>query len=127
MAKAATIDAYIAAQPQAARAVLARVRAILARALPDAREVISYGIPAYRTPAGVVIFFAGWAEHWSLYPISQTELDACGVAPGTYAASKGTVRFPLKKAPPARLIAKLAKLKRADLEARAAAKKKAKR
>lgn len=106
-----TIDAYIAAQPDAARPVLERLRAILRKALPDAEEAISYGIPGFKIGGRSVIFFAGWRAHASLYPATgrvATEL-AGEIAP--YKASKGTLKFPLGRPIPARLVTRIARLR----------------
>ena len=61
-----TVDAYLAALPTGSRAVLAQVRAAIRGALPEAAEVISYKIPAYRLPAGLALYFACWKEHSSI-------------------------------------------------------------
>ena len=68
MPAAKSVDAYIAAQPEAVRPQLEKVRTTLRKALPNATEVISYGMPAYRLPEGLVIFFAGWKQHYAIYP-----------------------------------------------------------
>jgi len=61
-----SVDQYLATQPEAARAVLTQVRGIIRKAVPGAAEVISYQIPAYKLPGGVVIYFAGWKQHYSI-------------------------------------------------------------
>jgi uncharacterized protein YdhG (YjbR/CyaY superfamily) len=106
-----SVDDYIAAQPPAARAILRRVRSTLRTALPKAEEVISYQIPAYRQPGGIVIFFAGWTQHYSLYPITQPLRTTFGDELAPYAASKGTLRFPLDQPVPVTLIKRIAKFR----------------
>jgi uncharacterized protein YdhG (YjbR/CyaY superfamily) len=69
--RATSIDDYLAAQPDAARRVLERLRRTIRAALPGADETISYGIPAYKLHGRVVLYFAGWREHYSLYPSSR--------------------------------------------------------
>ena len=66
-----TVDEYLATMPDASRKVLNEVRAIIRRALPDAEEVISYQIPAYKRDGVAVIYFAGWKQHFSLYPVGE--------------------------------------------------------
>jgi uncharacterized protein YdhG (YjbR/CyaY superfamily) len=104
-----SVDAYIRAQPPAAQAALRRVRAALRRALPGAREVISYGIPAYQLPGGARLYFAGWKEHFSLYPASDAMLAAFRVELTPRRVSKGTLRFSLSEPVPARLIKRVAR------------------
>lgn len=107
-----SVDDYIAAQPEASRPVLETVRQALRAALPDADEVISYQIPAYRMPGGTVLHFAGWKEHYSLYPIhgELIEVFAKDLEPYEY-NEKGTLRLRLDAKVPVRLIGRLAKFR----------------
>ena len=62
------MDEYNSAQPETAQVVLQLVRKALRKILPRTEEVISYKIPAYRLHGEIVLYFAGWKEHYSLYP-----------------------------------------------------------
>lgn len=119
-----TVDEYIAAQPETSRPILERVRTIIRKAIPQAEEVISYSIAAYRLHGRVVIYFAGWKEHYSVYPATAQAVAAMKDELAPYEMSKGTIRFPLGAPVPARVIAKFAKLRAAEGAARAAARKK---
>jgi uncharacterized protein YdhG (YjbR/CyaY superfamily) len=112
MAKTAikSMDDYIAAQPEALRGVLERVRSAIRKAVPEADELISYQIPTFKLRGHVVLCFAGWKQHYSLYP--ATDLVAAfktDIAP--YQVSKGTIRFPLSEPVPVKLIERIAKLR----------------
>ncbi len=114
--KPASVDAYIAAQPEAARPVLERVRAAIRRTLPDAQEIISYQIPAYRLPKGTALFFAGWKKHWSLYPAGKELVAAFRDELAPYEVNeKGTIRFPLNAEVPEGLIGRIAAFRRSEL------------
>ncbi len=106
-----SVPEYIAAQPQPARAVLMRVRGIIRKAIPGAEEVISYQIPTYRVPTGNVLYFAGWKQHYSLYPATARLVQALKEELAPYKMSKGTIRFPLSDPIPAKLIERIAKLR----------------
>ncbi len=90
--KPETVDAYIAAQEEAARPALNRMRDILRTALPDAEECISWSMPTYRKGRNL-IHFAAAKKHIGLYPgdeaaaVFQDRLEGLSV-------SKGTIRFP---------------------------------
>ena len=71
-----SVDDYIASQPEATQAVLKRVRGIIRKALPAAEEVISYQIPTYKLRGQAVVYFAGWKQHYSLYPTSAALVKA---------------------------------------------------
>ena len=62
------IDEYIASYPRPVQDVLERVRGAIRKAVPGADEVISYGMPTYKLHGRSVIYFAGWKQHYSLYP-----------------------------------------------------------
>src|SRR5215470_19110066 len=92
---AETVDAYIAKQPAASRPTLQRVRGIIRKMLPGAEETISYQIPTYKLQGRMVVYFAGWKQHWSLYPVTDAVQAALRPALDSYEIGKGTIRFPL--------------------------------
>ena len=106
-----SVDAYIAAQPEAIQDVLERVRGIIRKAVPGAAEVISYQIPTYKMNGRAVLFFAGWKQHYSLYPAGDRLVATFKNELAPYEVSKGTVRFPLSKPVPVTLITRIAKFR----------------
>ena len=106
-----SVDEYFAAQPEAVRAVLERVRNVIRKALPGAEEVISYQIPAYKLGGRVVLYFAGWKQHYSLYPATGRVKAAFKDDLAAYEISKGTIRFPLCGRVPVRLIERIARFR----------------
>jgi uncharacterized protein YdhG (YjbR/CyaY superfamily) len=113
-----TVDEYIAAQPEAAQVVLNRVRSAIRKGLPRAEEVISYQIPAYKLHGGVVLYFAGWKQHYSLYPAGNRLLRAFKTHLASYKLSKGTIRFPLSEPVPAKLVERIAKFRAKEVAKR---------
>jgi uncharacterized protein YdhG (YjbR/CyaY superfamily) len=106
-----SVEDYIAAQPEAARLVLERVRATIRKAVPAAQESISYQMPTYKLAGGPVIYFAGWKKHYSLYPASALVTETFGSELVAYEVVKGTIRLPLSEPVPVKLIAGIAKLR----------------
>jgi uncharacterized protein YdhG (YjbR/CyaY superfamily) len=120
MAKAdiKSVDAYIASQPKAAQGVLKRVRNIIRKAVPRADEVISYKMPAYKLRGGLLIYFAGWKEHYSLYPATDRIVAELKDDLAPYEVKKGTIRFPLSRPVPAKLIERIARLRAKEVATR---------
>lgn len=112
-----SIDDYIAAQPEAARDSLQRVRAAIRGALPDTAEAISYRIPTYKSHGRAVIYFAGWKKHYSLYPVSEPLVAAFRQELSPYVVEKGTIRFPLGAPVPADLIRRIARFRGEEVAA----------
>jgi uncharacterized protein YdhG (YjbR/CyaY superfamily) len=106
-----TVDAYIAAQPEGARAALRHVRDIIRAAVPGADEGISYQIPVYRLHGALVLHFAGFKAHYSLYPATDGIVEALGDELAAHVVSKGTIRFSLAEPVPTRLIARIARFR----------------
>jgi len=103
---------YIGAFPRQTQTVLRRVRSAIKQALPGATEVISYNIPAFKVNGRTVIYFAGWKEHFSIYPTTTRLLSAFKDQLRSYEVSgKGTIRFPLSEPVPTKLIAGIAKFR----------------
>jgi uncharacterized protein YdhG (YjbR/CyaY superfamily) len=105
------VDEYISAQPETAHVVLQLVRSTLRKALPRAEEVISYKIPAYRLHGEIVLYFAGWKQHYSLYPAGERVIAAFKDQLASCKISKGTIRFPLSESVPVKLIERIAKFR----------------
>lgn len=118
-----SVDDYLAAMPDATRAVLDRVRAVIRQTLPQAEEVISYQIPAYKQDGVAVIYFAGWKKHFSLYPVGELFAQAYPEEAEKYVLAKGTIRMPLDMDVPADLIVRIVRLREREAanEARARA------
>jgi uncharacterized protein YdhG (YjbR/CyaY superfamily) len=120
--RANTIDEYIAMQPPATQVVLERVRGAIAKAVPDAEECISYQIPAFKLHGRVLLYFAGWREHYSVYPASDAMVAAFPDELQQHRVSKGTLRFPLAGKVPVTMIGRLAKFREQELGGRKKAK-----
>jgi uncharacterized protein YdhG (YjbR/CyaY superfamily) len=122
------VDEYIASQPQAVRAVLKRVRGIIRSALPRAEEAISYQIPTYKLHGRPVLYFAGWKEHYSLYPSTDRLVAAFKDELTPYVVSKGTIGFALAEPVPVKLIETVVRFRAKEAaeqeKAKAAARKK---
>ena len=107
-----SVDEYIASQPEDVQGILGRVRGAIRKAVPEAEEVISYQIPAYKLNRRIVLYFAGWKKHYSLYPATKRLVAAFQEELAPYEVNnKGTIRFPLSQRVPVRLIGRIAKFR----------------
>ena len=107
MPNAKSVDEYIAAQSSEVQPRLRELRAAIRSVLPDAHEVIAYGMPTYRFPGGSVHFGAA-KRHCALYGTAQ---DAFPDELRNYDTDRGTVRFALDKPIPEDLVRKLVSTK----------------
>jgi uncharacterized protein YdhG (YjbR/CyaY superfamily) len=102
------VDEYLAAAPEPASAMLAKMRAAIRSALPaEATEVISYQIPAFKLKK-VLVWFAAFQDHCSLFPTAAV-LEQFKDELKELKTSKGTVQFPLDEPLPTALVSKLVK------------------
>ncbi len=119
------IDEYIARFPADVRAILEKVRTTIRTAAPEAKERISYQMPAFKQH-GILVYFAGWKKHIGLYPPVSGD-KALEKAVARYAGPKGNLQFPLDQPIPYGLIARVVKLRvKQDLAKAAANRKKRK-
>ena len=113
-----SVDEYIAKHPHEVQAILRRVRSTIRKAVPAAEEVISYQIPTYKLHGGYVVYFAGWKQHYSLYPVTANLVAAFKDELSPYEVSKGTIRFPLSEPVPVKLIEGIAKFRAKEVAER---------
>ena len=109
-----SVDEYIAAQPPATHPVLRRVRTIIRKALPDATEGISYQVPVYKVGGRMALYFAGFKQHYSIYPATAKLMSALGPQARQLLHSKATLRFSYDEPVPTHLISRIAKLRAAE-------------
>jgi uncharacterized protein YdhG (YjbR/CyaY superfamily) len=108
-----SIDEYIDTFPEDMQTILKQVRKTIKAAAPEAGERISYGIPTFTLNDKYLIYFAGWKHHISIYPIPIGD-DAFNQEIAPYVSGKGTLKFPIDKPMPLKLITKIVKLKVAE-------------
>ena len=108
-----SIDEYIAACPEESQTYLMQIRKLIYSLVPETKEKISYQIACFELNSKNLIHFAGWKKHVSLYPVPAGN-EAFNKAIAKYADGKGTVKFPLDKPLPIKLIEKAVKYRLAD-------------
>ena len=116
----ATVDEYIAIAEPKVKKALKDIRKTIKTAAPKAEEVISYQIPGYKYH-GMLVFFAAWKNHISLYP-APWSADSLKKEMSVYEGSKGTIKFPIDEPMPLSLIKKMVKYRVKENEERAALK-----
>ncbi|MBK7038585.1 MAG: DUF1801 domain-containing protein [Bacteroidetes bacterium] len=118
------IDEYIFPFPSETQKKLEQIRQLIQKLAPKAKEVISYGMPAFKLNS-VIVYFAGYKHHIGFYPTS-TGIKNFENEFAKYKWSKGAVQFPLDEPLPVALITKIVKFKIKEDKEKADAKKKLK-
>lgn len=103
--KFATIDDYLASVPPESQLILGEIRKLIQVKVPNAKETISYQLPAFKL-SRTFIYFAAFKKHIGIYPPvkgNKTLTDA--LVP--YAGEKGNLKFPLDQPMPYELIGRV--------------------
>jgi len=106
---------YFAALPPPVRKRMKEIRDMVRDIAPDAVEVFSYGIPGFKLDGKPLVWYAAFAHHTSLYPMTASIRKAHASALKDYKMSTGTVQFPLDKPLPTALVKRLIKARLAEL------------
>ena len=117
-----SVDDYIASQPEATRGILGRVRSTIRKAVPEAREIISYKMPTYTLHGRRLLYFAVWKRHYSIYAATEQVVAAFQSELASYEVDKGTIRFPLSEPVPVKLIGRIARYRAKEVAEREKAK-----
>lgn len=86
---------------------LKKLRQVVLKELPDAVEIISYGIPTFKVDGKSVVGIGGWNDFVSLYPYGSAMITKFKADLAPYKTSKGAIQFPLKAALPEGIIKKI--------------------
>ncbi len=103
------VDQYILHFPPTTQKLLQQLRKLIRKAAPKAKEVISYGMPAYKLN-GMLVYFAGYKKHIGFYAV-PSGIAAFKKELENYKTSKGTIQFPLDKPLPLVLVSKIVKFR----------------
>jgi len=118
MSRFETHEDYLASLPADQAAALSALRAQVLAAAPDAREVFSYGIPAFRVGPGkgkVLVGYAAMKAHCGLYLFEGDLVGRFADRLAGFSTAKGTIRFTPEAPLPAALVADLVAARLAEL------------
>lgn len=120
------VETYLDKVAAAERGHLEHLRDIVWQEAPEAEEVIAYGIPTFKL-AGNLVHYAAFKNHMSFFPGSTAHNDALKDELGDYKLAKGTIQFTPDKPLSDDLIRKIVRLRIAENQELATARKAAKR
>lgn len=103
------IDAYIDLQSENAKSVISVIRQTIKKAVPEAEELISYQMPAFRYH-GMLVWFAAFNHHYSIFiPRQILNLFKEELKPYELTKSKSAIKIPLDEPVPVKLLSKIIK------------------
>ncbi len=115
MAPPTTVDEYMAALLPERRAAMELLRSTIKAAVPEAIEVISYNMPAFKSHGGqFLVSYDAYKKHYSLFPASEAVILACGDELTPHLFGSGTIRFPADKPIPVALVTKILNVRWAE-------------
>jgi uncharacterized protein YdhG (YjbR/CyaY superfamily) len=110
------VDEYLQRLEEPKRSTLQALRGAILEVVPDAEEVISYGVPAFRLRGKTIAGFAAFKNHVSYLPFSGSVLDQLGDELQGYEMTKGSLHFPIDHPLPESLVRKLIETRLGQLQ-----------
>jgi len=121
----ARIDAILAAAPTDQRVALQNLRETIAAAAPEADEIISYTMPAFRYHGRALVSYSPFKAHCSLFPMTQALILANPDRVAGFATAKGTLHFTPEHPLPRELVEWIVRERMAQIDSRPAARRRA--
>jgi uncharacterized protein YdhG (YjbR/CyaY superfamily) len=109
------VDEYLRGVEEPGRSTLQTLRRTILDIVPDAEEVISYRVPAFRLGSETVAGFAAFKNHLSYLPFSGSVLSQLAEELDGYAMTKSSLHFPVDRPLPRALVKKLIKVRLAQV------------
>jgi uncharacterized protein YdhG (YjbR/CyaY superfamily) len=101
------VDAYLKGLDEPKRSTLEALRRTILEIVPDAEQVISYKVPAFRVEGRTIAGFAAFANHLSYLPFSGSVLPELADDLAGYTMTKSALHFPIDRPLPKPLVRKL--------------------
>ena len=109
------VDEYLRGVEEPGRRTLQTLRRTILEIVPDAEEVISYRVPAYRVGGETVAGFAAFKNHLSYLPFSGSVLSQLADELDSYTMTKSSLHFPVDRPLPKALVKKLINVRLAQV------------
>jgi uncharacterized protein YdhG (YjbR/CyaY superfamily) len=106
-AKPKTVEQYLSTLPIDRRVKLEKLREVLRKAAPEAEEVISYSMPAFKD-GKIVAWYAAAKNHYALYVYPRVR-NVFAEELSEYAGTKSSIHFEYDKSLPVKLVSRIAK------------------
>ena len=108
----------MAALPEGSRAALEKLRSTIKAAAPEATETISYRMPAFKVRGRILVYYAAFADHYSVYPASTAIMEVLGDELKPYVTGKRNHPLDADIPIPVALVKKIVKARLEENEAR---------
>jgi uncharacterized protein YdhG (YjbR/CyaY superfamily) len=112
------VDEYLRGVEEPKHSVLQTLRRMILEVVPEAEQVISYGVPAFRVRGQTVAGFAAFKTHLSYLPFSGSVLAQLADELDGYTMTKSSLHFPVERPLPKALVKKLIAARLADASQR---------
>ena len=112
------VDEYLRGLEEPKRSTLESLRRTILEIVPEAEEVISYRVPAFRVGGKTVAGFAAFKNHLSYLPFSGSVIGRLSNELDRYTTTKSSVHFPIDHSLPQALVKKLIQVRLADIARR---------
>ena len=101
------VDVYLRGIEEPKRSTLEVLRRAILEIVPDAEQVISYRVPAFRVRGETFAGFAAFRNHLSYLPFSGSVLSKLADELEGYTMTKSVLHFPVDRSLPMALVRKL--------------------
>ena len=108
------VDEYLSGLEEPKRSTLETLRRAILEIVPDAEQVISYNVPAFRVSGTTVAGFAAFKSHLSYLPFSGSVLVQLADELDGYTRTKSALHFPFDRPLPKALVEQLIRVRLAE-------------
>jgi uncharacterized protein YdhG (YjbR/CyaY superfamily) len=112
------VEEYLRGLEEPKRSTLQTLRRTILEIVPEAEQVISYNVPAFRVGGKTIAGFAAFKDHLSYLPFSGSVLAQLGDELGGYAMTKSSLHFPVDRPLPKVLVERLIAVRLEDARGR---------
>jgi uncharacterized protein YdhG (YjbR/CyaY superfamily) len=101
------VDEYLRGIEEPKRSTLEALRRTILEIVPEAEQIISYKVPAFRVEGRIVAGFAAFKDHLSYLPFSGSVLPQLTSELEGYTLTKSALHFAIDRPLPKTLVRKL--------------------
>jgi len=118
MEKPESVQAYFAGLDGEARTALRKLVDVIVAVAPEAEEAIVYGMPGFKLHGKSFIGYSAFKDHYSLFPMGGSAIDAHRGELGDHVTGKGTISFAYRERLPVGVVKKVVRTRMAEVDAK---------
>ena len=110
------VNDYFKTIPPGSKPGMKKLRANIKKIFPEGEETISYQIPTIKYKGKMLMAYAAFTRHYSIFPMNKAIKNALGEELKKFRVKGSTLQLDFDQSPPASLLKKISRIRKWEID-----------